>query len=191
MPGEPRVRFESLERAEYDSLRELARLAPGTVDASRVDGLIRDAAEARLGFARDLLAYGRLLAADRSAPGDHAQRLALNRAYYAAHHALRALYLRFRQHDPYGHQAAIDYWEDFGKEERVVAAKLSGVPNLSKGMKNLMERRHIADYHPFNRASAKDDALDFAAASAEALGFSEAIVLGVESAFADRAAGRI
>lgn len=78
-------------------------------------------------------------------------RTAINRAYYSAHHSIRAMVLRWQNSDPDGHAESIKVLEGLLKESKF--AKLAGLsPTIADDVRNAMNNRHIADYSPYDES---------------------------------------
>jgi len=78
-----------LKRAQYKDLRDLANVHYGAVNITRVDQAMRDGIEKRLELAEQFLLFSEGLSLGDSS--EIANRNAVSRAHYAAHHAVRAL----------------------------------------------------------------------------------------------------
>ena len=95
-----------LKRAQYKDLRDLANVHYGAVDITRVDQAMRDSIEKRLELAEQFLSFSQGLPSGNSS--EIANRNTVSRAYYAAHHAVRALLMFEERGNVEGHREAIE-----------------------------------------------------------------------------------
>lgn len=164
-----------LKRAQYKDLRDLANVHYGAVDMVRVDQAMHDGVEKRLDFAQQFLLFAESLLSS-GANSEIANRNAVSRAYYAAHHAVRALLL-FEEHgDVDGHREAIEATFSLLKRNPAARSKLGDAEFFRASFVQLLDRRHLADYHPYGTDAPNEAPLDFAQAAQEAIQFARRVV---------------
>lgn len=105
-----------------------------------------------------------------------AARNAVSRAYYAAHHALRALLLFEERGDVDGHREAIEAVSDLIKRNPAVRAKLGERGDFRGRMQEMLEQRHLADYYPYGASAPKEEPADFAALAVAAVQYARQVV---------------
>lgn len=164
-----------LKKAQYASLRELDNLSPGLVDLAAVNQAINVSVEQRMLLARDFLTFSQNLVT-LTTEDEMANRNAVSRAYYAVHHAVRALLLFEERGDVDGHREAIEAVCALLKRNPAVRSKLGETQVFREAFLDLLDRRHLADYHPFGTNVPNEAPLDFAKAAQEAIDFAQKVV---------------
>lgn len=164
-----------LRKAQYKQLRDLATLHHGAVDIVQVEKAIRAGVDKRLKLAQQFLQFADSLL-PASGTDDMAARNAVSRAYYATHHALRALLLFEERGDIDGHREAIEAASDLIKRNSAVRAKLGERDDFRSQMQELLEQRHLADYYPYGASAPKEEPVDFASLATAAVQFARHIV---------------
>ena len=163
-----------LKRAQYKDLRDLANVHHGVVDITRVDQAMRDGIERRLELAEQFLLFSERLSLESS--GEIANRNAVSRAYYAAHHAVRALLMFEERGDVDGHREAIKASSALLKRNRAAESKSGNPDKFRDDFEELLNRRHLADYYPYGANAPNEAPLDFAQAAPEAIQFARRVV---------------
>ncbi len=163
-----------LKRAQYKDLRDLANVHYGAVDITRVDQAMRDGIEKRLELAEQFLLFSEGLSTGNSS--EIANRNAVSRAYYAAHHAARALLMFEERGDVDGHREAIKASSALLKRNRAAENILGSPDKFRDDFEELLNRRHLADYYPYGTNAPGEAPLDFAQAAQEATQFARRIV---------------
>lgn len=142
------------------------------------------AARDRLNLARSFLESAERLANDaqhpEAAPGEIDSRNAVSRAYYACHHAARALLLHHERGDRSGHQEAIEALRKAASQVEELKTRFGDPKDLRMRLIILMKQRHRADYDPYGADDPKETPVDFAAAAAEAVDFARQLVEAVD-----------
>lgn len=188
------VRYARLGRGELNAMREVARKhAPAVafdpaVFAQHIEQVVDD----RLAFADRLLAFStRMLnGAGGGGDADMVLRMALARSYYAAYHALRALHMAFEGWDPDGHKETVEATVKLFVKHPALAARFSwATPGLPAALTELLEERHVADYHFYGRDVERPAPLDFAVQAPRAYTLGTSVVGTVRIAIADRRSG--
>ena len=100
-----------------------------------------------------------------------ANRNAVSRAYYAVHHAIRALLLFEERGDIDGHSESIKAICDLLKRNPAARSKLGETKDFCSNIRRLIEQRHLADYYPYGSNASNETPLDFAMAAQEAVNF--------------------
>lgn len=163
-----------LKRAQYKDLRDLANVHYGAVDIIRVDQAMRDGIEKRLELAEQFLLFSEGLSSGNSS--EIANRNTVSRAYYAAHHAVRALLMFEERGNVDGHREAIEAAFSLLGRNPAVRSQLGDAKSFRADFTELLERRHLADYHPYGTDAPNEVPLDFAQAAQEALQFAGRVV---------------
>lgn len=141
----PLVYLSRLSSAERRALVDLGRALPSTDLAGRARVAEGDVVLDRLILAENMLGSAREAAAGRTEPG---YRVAVNRAYYAIHHAARAVILRETHQEADGHAEAI-------KKLKQLLADASFRLRAGLTEKDLCDigeardNRSVADYSPY------------------------------------------
>ena len=164
-----------LKKAQYASLRELDDLAVGLVDIAAVNQAINVSVDQRMSLAQDFLAFSQSLLAQGTG-SEIANRNTVSRAYYAVHHAVRALLLFEERGDVDGHREAIEAVCALLKRNPAVRSKLGDTQEFREAFLDLLDRKHLADYHPFGTNAPKEAPLDFAQAAQGAVKFAQKVV---------------
>ncbi len=166
-----------LRKAQYRSLRDLNTVQNGTVDMIAIEKAMRDAVTKRLMLSQEFLIFSEELL--RSGEGSEImERNVVSRAYYSAHHAVRALLLFEERGDVDGHREAIEATYDILKRNPA-ARTLLGTGNAEQFRKDfgrLLERRHLADYYPYGTNASNEAPLDFSLAAQEAIQFARRVI---------------
>lgn len=178
-----------LRKGQYKQLRDLAVLHHGAVDISRVDQAMRAGIDKRLALAREFLLFADGLATDGTS--DIAARNAVSRAYYAMHHAIRALLLFEERGDVDGHWEAIEAIGGLIKRNPAVRSKLDPQGTFRRDARELMERRHLADYYPYGVSAPAEPPADFTALAVDAVRLAQQTVEKTEEYITQKEAGTI
>lgn len=163
-----------LKKAQYKDLRDLANVHYGAVDITRVDQAMREGIEKRLELAEQFLSFAERLSLGNS--NEIAHRNAVSRAYYAAHHAIRALLMFEERGDVDGHREAIASAFSLLDRNPAARSKLGDAKPFRADFIELLERRHLADYYPYGTDAPNEAPLDFAQAAQEAVQFARRVV---------------
>ena len=163
-----------LKKAQYKDLRDLANVHYGAVDITRVDQAMRDGVEKRLVLAEQFLLFSEGLSSGGAT--EIAYRNAVSRAYYAAHHAIRALLMFEARGDVDGHREAITATSALLNRNPAARSKLGNPDKFSDDFLELLNRRHLADYYPYGTDTPNEAPLDFAQAAQEAVQFARRVV---------------
>lgn len=116
----------------------------GELRAGFMEELVKELATERLALARSMMSCLPVRAPVTASLAD--VRNAVSRAYYSCHHGCRAaLMVKFRL-DYRGHGTVID------KMERWAASEAAWT-SVHSTLKDLIKRRHLADYDPFETGS--------------------------------------
>jgi uncharacterized protein (UPF0332 family) len=109
---------------------------------------VKEVVQDRLTRAAGCLALAERLRAN----ADHeSMRAAVNRAYYSAHHSIRAMILCKKNSDPDEHSASVKAFENLLGEAKF--AKRSGLnASIIKDVWTAMTNRHVADYSPYDES---------------------------------------
>jgi uncharacterized protein (UPF0332 family) len=140
-----------LSQEEAAAVFNVAKVFQNNQIRSELLAAIQDVAEDRLSRATGCLDLARALCK----AGDHESiRAAVNRAYYAAHHCIRAMVLHRKKSDPDDHAASIKVLEELLNEPQ-----FAKITRLNKGIiadvKAAMNNRHVADYSPYDESRHK------------------------------------
>jgi len=135
-----------LKKAQYRNWRDLAAVNPGVVDMAAVDEAIRETVEKRMRLAQDFLSFSESLVSMPPSMSEIADRNAVSRAYYAVHHAIRALLLFEERGDVDGHRESIEAACSLLKRNPAVRSKLGETEKFRAAVLGLLEQRHLADY---------------------------------------------
>ena len=162
-----------LRRAQYYQLRNLSDIHQGAVDVAEIDKAMREGVAKRLALANEFLLFSEYLVSS-GASSEIANRNAVSRAYYAVHHAIRALLLFEERGDVDGHSESIKAACDLLKRNSAARNKLGDMGDFRLNMRNLLDQRHLADYYPYGTNAPSEAALDFAQAAQEAVKFGSA-----------------
>lgn len=134
-------------RTEKDDLFRVAETFQDESLKDEFQTTIHEVVNDRLILAFDLLTQARGLLS--SEPSDIELRTAVNRAYYSAHHSLRAILLYHNGWDPVGHESSIEELEKALKDGKF-CAETGLAPGTDKEMIEARRNRHIADYSPYS-----------------------------------------
>lgn len=135
---------------------------------------MRDGIEKRLELAEQFLLFSEGLSSGNSS--EIASRNTVSRAYYAAHHAVRALLMFEGQGNVDGHREAIEAAFSLLGRNPAVRSQLGDAKSFRTDFTEMLERRHLADYHPYGTDAPNEVPLDFAQAAQEALQFARRVV---------------
>ncbi|MGI4789818.1 MAG: HEPN domain-containing protein [Janthinobacterium lividum] len=164
-----------LKKGQYRQLRDLADVHSGAVDLTGIDQAMRDGVEKRLAFAQEFLSFSENLLF--SGIGSEIEsRNIVSRAYYAVHHAVRALLLFEERGDVDGHRESIEAVCALLKRNSAARSKLGSMEDFRTEFLDLLDRRHLADYYPYGTNSPNEATLDFAQAAQEAVQFAHRVV---------------
>lgn len=164
-----------LKKTQYRQLRDLSDVHYGAVDMTGVDQAMREGVEKRLTLAREFLAFSEGLLSSGTG-SEIANRNAVSRAYYAVHHAVRALLLFEERGDVGGHRESIEAVYALLKRNPAVRSKLGNTEEFRTSFLDLLDRRHLADYSPYGANAPKEAPLDFTQAAQEAVQFARRVV---------------
>lgn len=138
-----------LERAQYRQLRDLAAIQPDALAIDQIDQAMRQSVGKRLELAHEFLVFAESLHSAEGSMSDMAARNAISRAYYAVHHAMRALLLFEERGDVDGHREAIEAISALLGRNPAARAKF-GEPNAFRTqVLELLAQRHLSDYYPY------------------------------------------
>lgn len=181
-----------LRRAQYKSLQDLNTVQNGTVDMTAIEQAIRAVVTKRLMLSREFLSFSEGLLQSGEG-GEIMERNVVSRAYYSAHHAVRALLLFDERGDVDGHREAIEATYDLLKRNPAVRTLLGAgnAEQFRKDFGRLLERRHLADYYPYGTNASSEAPLDFSLAAREAIQFARRIIEKTEEYITLKEAGRI
>ncbi len=163
-----------LRTSQYKSWRELTAIKPDAVDMDAVDQAIRQGVEKRLALAEQFLAFSESLIS--GAGSEIANRNAVSRAYYAVHHAVRALLLFVESGDVDGHRDSINDIYNLLKRNPALRSKLGEAEKFRTEILELLTRRHLADYYPYGTSAPNEAPLEWEQAAQEALQFARRVV---------------
>lgn len=165
-----------LKRAQYKNWCDLAAVNSDAVDMAAVDQAIRETVEKRLSLAQDFLVFSEGLVSPAGAVSDMANRNAVSRAYYAVHHAIRALLMFVENGDVDGHRESIKAICDLLKRNPALRSKLGEVEDFRTEILEMLNQRHLADYYPYGTNATNEGPLDFGQAAQEAVQFARRVV---------------
>ena len=163
-----------LKKAQYKNLRDLATVHHGAVDMPSVSQAMRDGIERRLELAEQFLLFSESLSS--GTVSEIASRNTVSRAYYAVHHAIRALLMFVENGDVDGHRESIEDVCDLLKRNPALRSKLGEVEDFRTEILELLNRRHLADYYPYGTNAPNEVPLDFGQAAQEAVQFARRVV---------------
>ena len=163
-----------LKRAQYKDLRDLGSVHHEAVDMARIDQAMRDGIEKRLELAEQFLLFSEGLISGSS--DEIANRNAVSRASYAAHHAVRALLMFEERGDVDGHREVIASAFSLLDRNPAARSKLGDAKPFRADFTKLLERRHLADYYPYGTDTPNEVPLNFIQAAQEALQFARRVV---------------
>ncbi|NSW55954.1 MAG: HEPN domain-containing protein [Armatimonadetes bacterium] len=151
--------------------------------AIEIDLAVKQAAVDRLLLAEEFLASaGEMLSSGRR---DVDYRNSISRAYYACHHAIRALSLHKDRQDRYGHDAAIEYLAEVAKSKSRLRARVGEAQSVMNELTGLMDARHLADYHPYGTDKPRKKPCDFAAEASSAIATARKVVGAIKAYIAE------
>jgi uncharacterized protein (UPF0332 family) len=180
-----------LDREQYRQLRNLAAVQSDAIDMARIDQAMRECVDQRLELADSFITFAGGLQSAIGAGSNIAARNAVSRAYYAVHHALRALLL-FEEHgDVDGHREAIEAIYGLLKRNPAARAKLGEEDIFRKQMLDLLAQRHLSDYYPYGTNAPKEPPADFMVLAAQAIPFALRIVEKTREYIVQKEAGVI
>lgn len=128
-----------LKKAQYRQLRDLSDVHYGAVDMTGVDQAMREGVEKRLTLAQEFLAFSESLLSSGTG-SEIANRNAVSRAYYAVHHAVRALLLFEERGDVGGHRESIEAVYALLKRNPAVRSKLGNTEEFRASFLDLLDR---------------------------------------------------
>lgn len=137
---------------------------------------MREGVEKRLKLAQDFLTFSENQTSALGVDAEMAGRNAVSRAYYAVHHAVRALLLFEERGDVDGHREAIEAVSALLKRNPAVRSKLGDSEEFRAAFLDLLDRRHLADYYPYGTNAPNEAPLDFVQAGLEAVLFAKRVV---------------
>ena len=152
---------------------------------------MRDGVEKRLTLAKEFLSFSESLISSSGPLDEIANRNAVSRAYYAVHHAIRALLLFEERGDVDGHRESIEAVYALLKRNPAARNKLGSAEDFRADFLVLLERRHLADYYPYGTNAPKEVPLDFSQAAQEAIQFARRVVEKTNEYILMKEAGRI
>lgn len=167
-----------LTKTQYASLRVLAGVNPSAVDTSAIDQAMRDAVRKRMELAQDFLRFSKGLVSPGEAADQMAARNAVSRAYYAAHHAMRALLLFEERGDVDGHREAIEAVYALLKRNPGARSRIGEADEFRRSVLDLLDQRHLADYYPYATNAPNEPPADFVSLAQTAMNFSRRVVQG-------------
>lgn len=151
---------------------------------------MRDGVEKRLTLAREFLSFSEGLISSGSV-NEIASRNAVSRAYYAVHHAVRALLLFEERGDVDGHRDSVEAVHALLKRNAAARSKLGSAEDFRAEFLVLLERRHLADYYPYGTNAPKEVPLDFSQAAQAATQFARRVVEKTNEYIMMKEAGKI
>jgi len=193
------VRYARLKKAERNALYELSvKNSPVLVlDRAALKGHLDQVVNDRLAFSQRFVACSARHLASAGSSGipdpEMDMRMALGRAYYAAHHALRALHVELTEWDPDGHKETVVAIGELCKTDSRIGPRFSwlGTVDLSDAIADLLEERHVADYHFYGRDVGRTAAIDFMVRAPQAHTLAQNIVETVSVIIADNRSGKL
>lgn len=187
------LRYARYKEKQHIELMELAGKHPTLLPLDRtlhqryVEKIVGD----RLAFATEHLKAADDLLGLAAGPlptarGDFLLRAALGRAYYAVHHALRSLHITFKGWDTDTHDGTISGTQSILSTEADLASFLDPRKDLVRLVRGLMDERHVADYHMYDREDARKAETDFIVAAPQAVLFAQNLLPLVAQAIEKR-----
>lgn len=136
-----------LSAAEKAQVYHLADVWPDADLRDRLHQALEDVCMDRLIRAEGCLRVAKSLVS-AAAPGGEELRTAVGRAYYSAHHAIRAMCLRRNHWDPDGHGESIEQLRKLVKEAEF--QRVSGLtPGIIPEIGEARDNPEVADYSPY------------------------------------------
>jgi uncharacterized protein (UPF0332 family) len=184
------VHCSTLTRIQYGQYRDLAQLQAGVLDLAAIDEGIEAGVDKRLELAEMFLTCAnRLCPPAGTAMDEISARNAVSRAYYAIHHAVRALLLYEEHGDVDGHQETIKAVTGLIIRVPAARAKIGGAKEFGDKLQEVLHQRHLADYYLYGTAVPREVPLDFPTAATELLSFAAETLGKVRQYIAEKRAG--
>jgi uncharacterized protein (UPF0332 family) len=182
------IAVERLKQGDNVLLRHYSRVHPPAVDTGLIDAAIQQVTLDRMTLARDFVASATAML--NGAPREVDLRNATSRAYYAIHHALRAVLLFDLKSDAYGHIESIDEFLKRARSTSSLRTKADAAAITERALLDILHHRHLADYHCYGAADPFEAPVDFSVVAPQAVKFAGDVVAKMEEYLEDRIAGK-
>ena len=123
------------------------------------DNCLRDVVIDRLARAEQCLELARRLMRSGKPADEESLRGSVGRAYYSAHHSIRAMVLHQRKHDPDGHQKSLEALAELLKDN-AFRGKSGLTASMTDKIRTTYDNRCVADYSPYDMSIDKSEWID-------------------------------
>jgi hypothetical protein len=166
-----------LGKTQYADLRDVARIQAGVVDIGALDEAMQCSIERRLEFAEELLLFAESLARPEASRERHRRPQCRIKSVLcgASCHSCTCSCSR-NAATWHGHSDAIEAARDLLRRVPAARAKVGHPDEFQRRCKNLIDQRHLADYHPYGTNAPGVSPIDFVKESADAALFARHIL---------------